>query len=416
MTCKSVAPPASTPPAGDRSALVHGVRSDARSPFDVLAHACEDAVLLVDAAGNILRTNAAADDLFGAMAPSHARPGPIRRLFAPRDARADALFEQLRGDGHAKAWLTVLHADGEPEDAHVSVTCCEEGGARCAVVVVRHGRTPGVPPTGSGKGRSCATPVDGGRPETVSTDLARFAPSLAHDLLSPISTLGGFARALQCTLGDGASERSLHYVRRILAAVEQLENHVQALLSLGRASRAPLSLADVDLTAMACAVLQDLQRRDPDRVVQTTVEEGMRAEGDPSLLQIVLENLLGNAWKFTARRSKGIVAVGTERASDGTVVYRVRDNGDGFDMEHADKLFRDFQRLHSQAEFPGSGVGLANVHRIVSRYGGKAWAQSQRGQGATFYFTLGDVTSRRTLPVAPRRSPVAAAFKAEAPA
>lgn len=416
MKTRSVAPPPSGAAEADRIAVPHRARSNAWSPFDVLAHACEDAVLLVDAAGNILRTNAAADDLFGATPEPAVRPRTVRRLFAPCDTRADALLEQLRQDGHATGPITVLQADGDPAEANVSVTCCEDAGAPSAVVVIRHGPATGVAPRGSGSGRS--RPVHGqvAGVEAAATELTRFAPSLAHDLLSPISTLGGFARALQRTLGDGAPERSQHYVRRILAAVEQLEHHVQALLSLARASRAPRQPSEVDLTARARAVLQDLQLRDLDRVVQVTVEEGMRAEGDASLLQIVLENLLGNAWKFTARKPAAIITVGTERASDGTIVYRVCDNGDGFDMAHAGKLFRDFQRLHSQAEFPGSGVGLANVHRIVSRHGGTVWARSERGKGATFYFTLGHATAPGKSLVPPRRPPLAAAVRAEVPA
>ena len=203
-------------------------------------------------------------------------------------------------------------------------------------------------------------------------------------------------------------------MQRILAAVEQLEAHVRALLSLARVSHAPLSLSDVDLTASARAVLQDLQLRDLNRMLLVTVEEGMRAEGDPSLLKIVLENLIGNAWKFTARKPEAVITIGTQRASDGTLVYRISDNGDGFDMAYAGKLFRDFQRLHSQAEFPGSGVGLANVHRIVTRHGGKVWAESKRGEGATFYFTLRDPTSGHQLPVAQKGRPLPASLKAEA--
>jgi light-regulated signal transduction histidine kinase (bacteriophytochrome) len=145
---------------------------------------------------------------------------------------------------------------------------------------------------------------------------------------------------------------------------------------------------DVDLSALAAAVMAELTRADPGRPVEVHIAQGLRARGDPALLRLLLENLLGNAWKFTGHETPARIEVGVERDGD-RLAYYVRDNGVGFDMAYADKLFGAFQRLHGATEFPGTGIGLATVQRIILRHGGQVWAHSTVGQGATFFFTLG---------------------------
>jgi light-regulated signal transduction histidine kinase (bacteriophytochrome) len=212
---------------------------------------------------------------------------------------------------------------------------------------------------------------------------------LAHDLRSPINAVAGFGRALERLLArDDAPPGAAHYVQRILAAAEHLEEYVDALMSLARVSQAPRPRGTVDLSAMALQIARELRLRDPSRVVDVRVQPGLAATGDAGLLRMLLENLLGNAWKFTARRVPAIVAFDAQRGADGETVYCVRDNGAGFEMAYSAKLFRDFQRLHSHAEFPGTGVGLANVRRIVERHGGRVWADGIVDGGAAFSFTL----------------------------
>jgi light-regulated signal transduction histidine kinase (bacteriophytochrome) len=164
---------------------------------------------------------------------------------------------------------------------------------------------------------------------------------------------------------------------------------IDNLLRLSRVTRAPLTRSRVNLSALAHAVVGELRRQDPARAVDVRIQDGLIADGDEPLLRIVLENLLANAWKFTARQPAPAIEVGAQ-SLDGQRAFFVRDNGAGFDMAYAGKLFVSFQRLHATSEFPGTGIGLATVQRVVHRHGGRAWAIGKPGEGATFYFTLAE--------------------------
>ncbi|MGE0329243.1 MAG: GAF domain-containing protein [Ramlibacter sp.] len=230
-----------------------------------------------------------------------------------------------------------------------------------------------------------------GQLEAANRELEAFSSSVAHDLRAPLAAIDGFSAALERD-PPPAPERAAHYLRRVRAGVRQMGDMIDALLSLAQLSRASLRWEAVDLTARARRVLEGLREHEPQRAVAVSVEDGLRVQGDPRLLDLVLENLLGNAWKFTATREQADIQVGraaTSRGDAGQAFY-VRDNGVGFDMAYADKLFGAFQRLHGAGEFPGIGLGLANVRRIVARHGGQVWAESRPGEGATFYFTLGE--------------------------
>ncbi|MEO7643031.1 MAG: ATP-binding protein, partial [Ramlibacter sp.] len=226
--------------------------------------------------------------------------------------------------------------------------------------------------------------------ELANGELEAFSYSVAHDLRAPLAAISGFAHALETELGASANPRVRHYLDRAREGVRQTGEMIDALLSLARLSRAELRWERVDLGAMARTALEDLRQREPQGDAVLTVQDGLVVEGDPRLLQLVADNLVGNAWKFSAHQACRTITVGLHPAGDGEKIYFVRDNGVGFDMAHAANLFGAFQRLHSQAEFPGTGVGLANVRRITSRHSGRIWAESQPGQGATFYFTLGE--------------------------
>jgi signal transduction histidine kinase len=169
-----------------------------------------------------------------------------------------------------------------------------------------------------------------------------------------------------------------------------MSEYVEALLSLARISQASLDIEEVDLSAMASALFDELQRESPGRRVACSIQPQMYADGDATLLRLLLQNLLGNAFKFTGRKSRAEISLYSELASDGRIVYCVRDNGVGFDAAQAHRLFGTFQRLHRQADFPGTGIGLANAKRIVERHGGTIWAASDSGRGTSFMFTLGE--------------------------
>ncbi len=218
-------------------------------------------------------------------------------------------------------------------------------------------------------------------------ELEAFSYSVSHDLRAPLGAIGGFSRALELKLEGHTDERTRHYVARIQAGVEKMEQLIESLLALAKVARAPLSYGPVDLGAMARETVEGLQIQDPGRKVLVRIAASLVALGDARLLRIVLENLLGNAWKFTSRTDAAVIEVG--RLADSQVFF-VRDNGVGFDMAYATKLFGAFQRLHTEAEFPGTGIGLATVRRIVARHQGRVWAQSQPGQGTTFFFVLSE--------------------------
>ena len=225
-------------------------------------------------------------------------------------------------------------------------------------------------------------------PPAEHTEFETFARSLAHELRSPIAAIAGFGRALEHELEQGTSERARHYLSRIRFAGRQLDDCVDALISLAQVTHMPAQVNDVDLSSIAVAVLSDLKSLDPGREIKADIQQGLRARGDPRLLRIALENLLGNAWKFTGRRKISEIRFCRRPVAQQGQAYVVRDNGEGFDPAYAGKLFAPFGRLHSHAEFPGTGLGLANVQRIVARHGGRIWAESTQARGASFYFTL----------------------------
>jgi signal transduction histidine kinase len=226
-------------------------------------------------------------------------------------------------------------------------------------------------------------------------ELEAFSYSVAHDLRTPLRGINGFSRVLIEDYGTKLDAEAHQYLARIGAATERMGELIDALLSLARVTRAELTREPVSLTRLADGVVRQLRATHPDREVDFVNEEEVVAHGDPALLRAVLENLLGNAWKFTGKTQDARITFGVERDS-GVATYFVRDNGAGFDMAYAKKLFAPFQRLHTQGEFAGTGVGLATVQRIVHRHGGRIWAEGAVGRGATLRFTLTSTTQGAT--------------------
>jgi signal transduction histidine kinase/DNA-binding NarL/FixJ family response regulator len=224
--------------------------------------------------------------------------------------------------------------------------------------------------------------------EAANRELEAFSYSVSHDLRAPLRSIDGFSQALLEDCDAQLDHRGKDHLRRVRAATQRLEELIDDLLGLARVAQAELRREPVDLTALARSVVAELREREPQRGVEFRCGEEAVVQADPRLVRIVLTNLLGNAWKFTARQDRPTVEFGTSEEDGGRRVYFVRDNGAGFDMAYAGKLFGAFQRLHTTADFPGSGIGLATVQRIVHRHDGRVWAEGAVGQGATFYFTL----------------------------
>ena len=219
-------------------------------------------------------------------------------------------------------------------------------------------------------------------------NLEAFTYSVAHDLRSPLRALSGYGEALTEDYGDRLDETGRWYVERIQAATERMGALIDDLLVLAQVSRSEMSLGPVDLSAEVAAIAGELQAREPGRRVRFAIHDGVWVNADRTLIRTVLQNLVENAWKYTGKRDGATIEFGATAAEDAGVCCYVRDNGAGFDPAFAGKLFQPFQRLHSVTEFPGTGIGLASVRRIIERHGGRVWAEGAVGRGATFYFTL----------------------------
>jgi signal transduction histidine kinase len=222
-------------------------------------------------------------------------------------------------------------------------------------------------------------------------ELEAFSYSVSHDLRAPLRGIEGFSQILLDEFGDKLDEQGKKYLHRIRAGSQRMESLIDDLLNLSRVTRGEIHTARLDISGMARSVATDLQKTQPEREVEFRIEDGLETKADPGLLRIVLENLLSNAWKFTSKRPSACIEFG-KIDHNGTAAFFVSDDGAGFDPAYADRLFGPFQRLHAMADFPGTGVGLATVQRVIQRHGGHIWAESAVGSGATFYFTLAATT------------------------
>ena len=222
--------------------------------------------------------------------------------------------------------------------------------------------------------------------EGTNKELEAFCYSVSHDLRAPLRTIRGFSEVLMEQYKPQLDARGQDYLRRTCEAGLQMDKLIEDLLKLSRLSRSEMQRADIDLSAITQQIATELERGEPNRTVEFAITPGISANGDERLLRVVIDNLLRNAWKFTKKQPNARIEFGWQDGD--SKVYFIRDNGVGFDMQYAGKLFGVFQRLHSATEFGGSGVGLAIVQRVINRHGGKVWVDAKVNAGATFYFTL----------------------------
>jgi light-regulated signal transduction histidine kinase (bacteriophytochrome) len=226
--------------------------------------------------------------------------------------------------------------------------------------------------------------------EAANSELEAFNYSVAHDLRAPLRGIDSFSHLLIEKYSSRLDDEGLTYLHRLRSAAARMSQLIDALLSLAQVGRGQLEPVDLDFSNLVQSVASEIAAENPERKVRVAIAPGMRAHGDPRLLRVVVANLLGNAWKFTGRRQRPAVEVGPVQNTTQPTYY-VRDNGAGFDPAHATRLFAAFQRLHADREFPGTGIGLAIVQRVITRHGGTVWADSRPDQGATFFFSLPDL-------------------------
>lgn len=224
--------------------------------------------------------------------------------------------------------------------------------------------------------------------EVANRNLSTFAYSVAHDLRSPLRALSGYSTLLLEEFAGSLSEDGRGYAERIVTTSKKMSTLIEDLLRLSSATRAALHLQAVDLGSEVDDIAGQLQRQEPGREVRFKIQRPVQVRADPILIRTVLENLVGNAWKFTSNQDDALIEFGTRSTVDASVCCYVRDNGAGFDPLYVGKLFQPFQRLHPAGEFAGTGIGLASVRQIVERHGGRAWAEGELGEGAAMYFTL----------------------------
>jgi signal transduction histidine kinase len=230
-------------------------------------------------------------------------------------------------------------------------------------------------------------------------ELEAFAYSVSHDLRTPLRSIHGFACVLEEDESPALSQAGRQHLQRIQDGSRRMGQLITDLLSLAHLSRAPIQLAPVDLSGLARAIAAELQHSDPQRVVDWQIADGLHAMADPGLMRVVLQNLLGNAWKYTSAQAHARITLEQADRTDGLTTYRVRDNGAGFDMAYAAQLFQPFKRLHAHHEFEGSGVGLATVARVVRRHGGQVRGEGAVGEGSAFFFSLPDAVELADLTV-----------------
>lgn len=342
--------------------------------------------------GSIQYANPAACQLFG-LTQDEIRQRGRAGLVDPNDSVLHILVAQAMLSGHARGEVTMHRGNGSKFECELSLTSYQtpDGESRNNLFLrdVTQRKRAEAEIHALNAQLEVKVRQRTAELEEANKELEAFSYSVAHDLRAPLRSIDGFTHLVEKAIALETAERTRHYMQRIRAGVRQMGELTDGLLSLAQVSRTQLKNEAADLGALAVDALQACREQDAGRLVRINVESGLIAMGDRALLKQVMENLIGNAWKFTEHVAEAEIWIG-QLAQDslGMATFYVRDNGAGFDMAYVDKLFGTFQRLHSPGEFPGTGIGLATTHRIVTRHGGRIWAQGAVDEGATFFFTL----------------------------
>ena len=374
-------------------ALLYGIERHraeaARAHLAAIVESSQDAIFSKSCEGVIQSWNRGAEELFGYTAAEIV--GQSVSLLAPPDRlpEVESFLHRIRRGERVESHETVrVHKDGKPIDVSVTISPIMDprrrviGAATIARdITERKQAEEKITNLNASLKRRVAQLV------AANQELETLSYSISHDLRAPLRAMDGFCHALAEEYADKLDAEAKDYIERVRAATQRMDQLVEGILSLSRTARCELKRTTVDVSALAQSVALELEHCNPGRQVEFIVAPGLVVNADANLLRSLLENLLGNAWKFTSKHAQARVELGTVH-QDGETVCFVRDNGAGFDSTYARQLFRPFHRLHSSAEFPGTGIGLAIVKSIVQRHGGRVWAEGEVEKGATFFFTL----------------------------
>ncbi|MEZ4296883.1 MAG: PAS domain S-box protein [Polyangiaceae bacterium] len=353
--------------------------------FERLLDATPDAIVIVDARGLIQLVNEQTLTLFG-YAREELIGKAVETLIPERFRQGHPSFRsgynhapRVRPMGSANMPLYALRKDGTELHAEISLSPVKMPEGWWAIAAVRDITRQEQQQAALRRATEAAV--------AANHELEAFSYSVAHDLRSPLRSIDGFSQALLEDYADKLDEEGRQHLTRVRAAAQRMAQLIDDLLGLSRVTRSELFRTEVDVTSMAHDIVDALRRAHPHRDVRVLVQDGLTVHADPRLMSVALENLIGNAWKFTSKCAKATIEIGSA-THDGEVVFFVRDDGAGFDMTFVNKLFTAFQRLHTRADFEGTGIGLATVMRIIRRHGGRVWAEGAVDRGATFWFTL----------------------------
>jgi PAS domain S-box-containing protein len=357
------------------------VASEAR--LRAVVDTAADGIVLADTHGDIVEVNRAAGQMFG-YATGELLGRPLTTLMPERFHVAHrAGVQRFLTTGEARVIgrtveLAGLRRDGQEFPVELSLAACQTVQGTFLTGIIRDITWRRQADRERAQQRA--------QLEILNKELETFSYSVSHDLRVPLRSIDGFSQVLLEDCHDQLNDQGRDALRRICAAIQRMERLIDAMLTLSRVTRSELQHEVVDLSALAHAVAMDLRKQDPERIVECVIHPDLTAHGDSRLLRTVLENLLSNAWKATAGRPRGRIEFGVSDEHDRA--FFVRDNGIGFDPAYADKLFSPLQTLHRRTEFPGTGIGLATVQRIVTKHGGTVSATGAPNEGAAFYFTL----------------------------